>query len=199
MTPETFYTNQASSLNRGSPVLLSVTPSRNVSIQVVWGRFSLAMFSWSDLLSVAGMIFLVNVWRCDKVVSLFLKALPLPMHTVVWPIREVVTRAFRKRGSSTRVGGRPFLIIASWGETIPDNHLTPTFYKLSLGRCSHQNSLSVAETWALSIGITWCINIHRSVCTTSNWHQVAFCRCIRFCKQSLSVSHHVTRISACTS
>jgi hypothetical protein len=29
------------------------------------------------------------------------------------PMREVVTRAFRKSGSSTRAGGRPFLIIAS--------------------------------------------------------------------------------------
>jgi hypothetical protein len=52
-------------------------------------------------------------------------------------------------------------IIASRGETIPDNRLTPTFYKLSLGRCSHQKSLSVAETWALSIDITCCIDIHR--------------------------------------
>jgi hypothetical protein len=65
------------------------------------------------------------------------------MHTAVWPMREVVTRAFRKSGSSTRVGGRPFLIIASRGETIPDNHLVPTFYKLTLGRCSHKNSLTV--------------------------------------------------------
>ncbi len=39
MTPETLYANQASSLNMGSPVLLSVTPSTNVSIQVVWGSF----------------------------------------------------------------------------------------------------------------------------------------------------------------
>jgi hypothetical protein len=79
-----------------------------------------------------------------------------------------VTRVFRKSGSSTRAGGRPFLIIASRGETIPDNLLAPTFYKLSLGRCSHQNSRPVAETWAISISITCCIDIHRSVCTTSN-------------------------------
>ncbi len=76
--------------------------------------------------------------------SLFPRAVPLPMHTVVWPMREVVTRTFRKSGSSTRAGGRPFLIIVSRGETIPDNRLTPTFYKLTLGRCSHQNSLPVA-------------------------------------------------------
>ncbi len=38
MTPETLYVNQASSLNRGSQVLLSVTPSTNVGIQVVGGR-----------------------------------------------------------------------------------------------------------------------------------------------------------------
>ncbi len=116
MTPETLYANQASSLNRGSPVLLSVTPSKNVAIQVSWGSwsisgvkspcvssltsssafkkccypgflrklehfggestmsvvldlvigFSLTMFSSSILLSVTGMIFLVNVWRCVK-------------------------------------------------------------------------------------------------------------------------------------
>ncbi len=39
MTSETLYTNQTSSLKMGSPVLLSVTPSTNVSIQVVWGNF----------------------------------------------------------------------------------------------------------------------------------------------------------------
>ena len=55
----------------------------------------------------------VNVWRCGKVVSLFPRAFPLPMHTAVWPIREVVTRAFRKSGLSTRAGERPHLIIAS--------------------------------------------------------------------------------------
>ena len=37
-------------------------------------------------------------------------------HTSVCPMREVVTRAFRKSGSSTRAGGRQFLIIASRGE-----------------------------------------------------------------------------------
>ncbi len=44
MTPETLYANQASSLNRGSPVLStgSVTPSRHVSIQVAWGSFSIS-------------------------------------------------------------------------------------------------------------------------------------------------------------
>ena len=45
--------------------------------------------------------------------SLFPRAVPLPMHTVVWLIREVVTRVFRKSGSSTSAGGRPFLIITS--------------------------------------------------------------------------------------
>jgi hypothetical protein len=59
-------------------------------------------------------------------------------------------------------------IIDSRGETIPDNRLAPTFYKLSLGRCSHQKRLPVAETWALSIGITCCVDIHRRVCTTAN-------------------------------
>ncbi len=42
MTPETLYVNQARSLNRGSPVLLSVTPSRNVAIQVAWGSLSIS-------------------------------------------------------------------------------------------------------------------------------------------------------------
>ncbi len=45
--------------------------------------------------------------------SLFSRVVPLPMHTAVCPMREVVTRAFRKSGSSTRAGGRPFLIIPS--------------------------------------------------------------------------------------
>ncbi len=39
MTPETLYENEKSSLNMDSPVLLSVTPSTNVSIQVAWGSF----------------------------------------------------------------------------------------------------------------------------------------------------------------
>ena len=45
--------------------------------------FSLDMPSSSSLLSVAGIIFLVNFWRCGKVVSLFPRAVPLPMHTAV--------------------------------------------------------------------------------------------------------------------
>jgi hypothetical protein len=42
MTPETLHTNQASSFHGGSPVLRSVTPSRNFSIEVVWGSFSIS-------------------------------------------------------------------------------------------------------------------------------------------------------------
>ncbi len=48
-----------------------------------------------------------------QIVSLFPRAVPLPMYTAVCPMREVLTRAFRERGSSTRAGGRPFLIIVS--------------------------------------------------------------------------------------
>ena len=78
------------------------------------------------------------------------------------------------------------IIHNSWRNTIPDKCLTPTFYKLSLGRCrvvwfiviqkflwskllgyttyyAHQDSLTVAETWAFCIGITCCNEIHRSV------------------------------------
>jgi hypothetical protein len=64
-------------------------------------------------LSVAGIIFLENVSRCGNVLSLFPSAVPLPMHTADCPIRAVVTRPFRKRGSSTTEGLRPHLIIAS--------------------------------------------------------------------------------------
>lgn len=42
MTPETLYANQARSLNRGTPVLLSVTLSTNVAIQVAGGSFSIS-------------------------------------------------------------------------------------------------------------------------------------------------------------
>ncbi len=81
-----------------------------------------------------------------------------------------------------------------------DNHLAPTFYKLSLGRCPHQDSLSVAKTWAISIGITCFIDMYRSVCTTSNRNQVAFFRCIHFCKQSFFVDGHARGADfACTS
>ena len=38
---------------------------------------------------------------------------PSPMQMSVYPIREVVTRTFRKRGSSTRERGRVFLRIVS--------------------------------------------------------------------------------------
>jgi hypothetical protein len=72
-----------------------------------------SMPSSSSLLSVAGIIFLENVWRCVNVVSLFPSAVPLPTHTADCPIRAVVKRVFRKRGSSTSEGLRPFLIIAS--------------------------------------------------------------------------------------
>ncbi len=52
MTPETLYTNQGRSLNSGSPVLLSVTPSRNVVIQVAWGSLSIAGWVSSSAQSV---------------------------------------------------------------------------------------------------------------------------------------------------
>ena len=73
--------------------------------------FSLVMSSASSLLFVTGIIFLVNVCQFGKVVSFFPRAVPLPMKTTVWPMREVMTRAFRKSGSTTRAWGRPFLII----------------------------------------------------------------------------------------
>ena len=94
------------------------------------------------------------------------------------------------------------IIHNSWRNTIPDNHLTPTFYKLMLGRCPHQHSLSVAKTWAFCIGFTYCNEINRSVCMTSNWQQVPFYRWSRFYKQlkSLFVSIVMNpRISVCTS
>ena len=47
------------------------------------------------------------------------------------------------------------IIHNSWRNTIPDKCLTPTFYKLSLGRCPDQHSLSVAKTWVFFIGITY--------------------------------------------
>ena len=75
--------------------------------------FILDMPSSSSHLSVSGINFLENVWRCVKVVSLFPSAVPFPMCTVDCPIRVVVTRVFRKRGSSTTEGLRPHLIIVS--------------------------------------------------------------------------------------
>lgn len=89
------------------------------------------------------------------------------------------------------------IINKNWRKTIPDNRLAPTFYKLSLGRCPHQHSLPVAETWALSIGITCCIDMHRSVCTTSNRHQSVYTTSNRH-QVFLSLTM-CARISACTS
>jgi hypothetical protein len=40
------------------------------------------------------------------------------------------------------------------------------------GGCPHQDSLAVTETWVISIGITYCNEIQRSVSTTSNRHQI---------------------------
>jgi hypothetical protein len=42
MTPETLYVNKTNSLNSGSLVFWSVTPSRNVVIQVPWGSLSIS-------------------------------------------------------------------------------------------------------------------------------------------------------------
>jgi hypothetical protein len=53
------------------------------------------------------------------------------------------------------------------------------------GGCPHHHSLSVAETWSFSIGITCCYEIQRSVCTTSNRHQISICRCKHFLKESV--------------
>ncbi len=54
MTQETLYVNQAISLSRSSPVLLSVTPSRkNVAIQVAWGSLSISVVKapWTSSLT----------------------------------------------------------------------------------------------------------------------------------------------------
>ncbi len=53
MTPGTLYTNLESSLNRGSPVLWSVTPSRNVDIQVTWGSLNISVVKtpWTSSLT----------------------------------------------------------------------------------------------------------------------------------------------------
>ncbi len=81
-------------------------------------------------------------------------------------------------------------IVSSWlqHKIIPDHRLVPTFYKLSVGGCPHQHSLTVTETWTLYIDITCCNEIHRSVCTTSNQQQVPFCRWCLFWKKILFVS-----------
>ncbi len=53
------------------------------------------------------------------------------------------------------------------------------------GGCPHHHSLSVPETWSFSIGITCCYEIQRSVCTTSNRHQISIYRCKHFLKESV--------------
>jgi hypothetical protein len=83
-----------------------------------------------------------------------------------------------------KILSRLFLIISSI------QHSTNSTW-VGLRRCPHQHSPPVAETWALSIGITFCIDTHRSVFTTSNRNQVAFCQCIHFYKQSFFVTDHV--------
>ncbi len=69
--------------------------------------------------------------------------------------------------------------------------LTPTFLELSLARLLHQHSLSLAEALALCISVVFCTQIHSIVCMSSKRHQVAFVRCIRFCKQGLLVTLHL--------
>jgi hypothetical protein len=113
-------------------------------------------------LSVSGINFLENVPRCGNVVSLFPSVVPLSIHTADCPIRSVVTRVFRKRGSSTREGLRPFLIIASLQ------------HSSNSARLLRQYSLSLAQTLALCISIVFSTQIHILVCMSSNRRQVAF-------------------------
>ncbi len=61
MTQETLYVNQAISLSGGSPVHLSVTPSRkNVTIQVAWGSLSISVVKapWTSSLTSS------SKWYC---------------------------------------------------------------------------------------------------------------------------------------
>ncbi len=149
MTPETLYTNQANSLNRGSPVLLSVTPSRNVSIQV------LEEDSTSHVRLIQPLVCHRNNFP-GECLAMWQSSVPLSKRSSLAHAHGCLAhaRSCDKGLLKERIINKSWRkIITSRGETIPDNRLAPTFYKLSLGRCSHQKSLSVTETWALSIGI----------------------------------------------
>ncbi len=68
--------------------------------------------------------------------------------------------------SSTNISYLSSSCCNPWRKTIPDNHLVQTFYKISLSGCPRHHSLPVVKTWAFSIDIPSCNEIHRSVYTT---------------------------------
>ena len=74
--------------------------------------FSLAMFSSSSLLSVAGIIFRVNVWRCGKVVSLSKSSSLAHAHCCLAHARSCDKGLPKER-----------IIDKSWRKTIPDTRL----------------------------------------------------------------------------
>ncbi len=113
-------------------------------------------------------------------VSVFPSAVPFPMHTVDCPIRAVVTRAFRNRGSSTREGLRPFLIIDSL------QHSSNSVW--FGGFVSIVCPLPRQGRFASALPST---HFHRIVCMPSNQQQVPFFRCILICKQGLLITLHL--------
>ena len=72
-----------------------------------------------------------------------------------------------------------------------NNHLTPTFFELSLVRLFHQHGVSLAEALTLYISVVFSTQIHNIVCISSNHHQVVFFRYIRSYKEGLLVTLHL--------
>ncbi len=133
--------------------------------------------SSSSFVSVVGLIFrreCITMWQGSVPHS---KSSSLARARLLGPCEKFVMSTFRKRASSTRIGGRPFLIMTS----LPHSTNSGAWF----GRVSLISTVCLlpTESRVFSIGIAYWKEIHSSVCMSPNQQQVLFCRSSRFCRK----------------
>ncbi len=170
-------------------LVLSVTPWTNVAFQVVWGTLSISGVKapWASSLTSSSKRYCTsNVVSHDCVSMCTKKDYGLHCHLLGTHIFNKHLILFFRLAqilaprSLRKILTRQFLIITSLQHSTNSTWvgvLISTVCPLS----RHGRFPSVLPAASTSTGVSN---------TTSNRNQVAFCRCIRFCKESIFVTGH---------
>jgi hypothetical protein len=180
MTPETLYVNQASSLNRGSPVLLSVTPSTNVDIQVAWGSLSISgvQVPWTSSLTSSSKRYCTsNVVSHDCVSTCTKKDYGLHCHLLgAHSIHKLgISAAWKRkgkfyiriffRGKDKKINIVTRVLRAGWRKKIERIRINLSHLGLVPGLCQGSRVFPALEPWhpGSTTGTTCVSELTRSV------------------------------------